>query len=245
MQTDTKKLTAKTAKEVEENLQIVYPEGKPEYMHVDTNHPGEIYIEYNDVVEDGTVKKQGMRCTTIEQAENTVAEADKKIEALTQQLKEQEAKKAAEAKAQEVESIVADFRDAVTGWWFFLGGGTKDDKLEETISKKLNADNIIEVMQKYEEKYGETFIDAYLGDADSKQRSLITPYIITNLIKRAKTLTFDEDVATQINSYIEQLGADAKDLDDNLISTAVNYIYNEIAKVEKAQKEAAEAAQQQ
>lgn len=242
MQTDTKKLTATTKADAEENLKIVYGENIPEGMTAADN--GKITIAYKDV-ENGQVVDKNTTADNIETAEKILSEAQARMEALTQQQEAQKAQKAAEAKAQEVESIVADFRDAVTGWWFFLGGGTKDDKLEETISKKLNADNIIEVMQKYEEDYGETFIDAYLGDADSKQRGLITPYIITNLIKRAKTLTFDEDVATQINSYIEQLGADAKDLDDNLISTAVNYIYNEIAKVEKAQKEAAEAAQQQ
>ncbi|MGN1153794.1 MAG: hypothetical protein ACI4S3_07170, partial [Candidatus Gastranaerophilaceae bacterium] len=54
----------------------------------------------------------------------------------------------------QADSIVDNIRDAVTGWWFFFGGGTKETKLEENVNR-INKTNVLRVLDKYKETKGE------------------------------------------------------------------------------------------
>lgn len=229
--------TPKSKADAERDLEIVFGNEKAESgVTVKELKNGETvtgikYVykdqEYTNIQDILKVKETEAAAEEAAAAEAKAAEAQAKV--AEAEAKQQKAKQDNLAK---VDNIVADYRDAVTGWWFFLGGGTKDDKLENLIKNDLNKDNIIEVMEKYESQYDESFIDAYIGDADSTQKALITPYIIGALTKRLENLQFPADVANQINSYLTQLNPDAKDKENELIVTAINYIYQAIRDAE-------------
>lgn len=92
------------------------------------------------------------------------------------------------AKKKEVREICDDIYKAIDG----LG---TDDKLFEKTLSRLNKDNIIEVMEHWQESYGnkykETFFESFLGDADSKQKKEFGTKIIQLLEERADALGLD------------------------------------------------------
>lgn len=95
----------------------------------------------------------------------------------------------------EIEQIVDDVNDAVTGWWFFLGGGTKDNKLKNTV-KQINEGNVLQVLDKYKEKHGESLAYAIDDDTSDEDQNELGTSIITALVKKA------DEVGVNITSII-------------------------------------------
>lgn len=95
----------------------------------------------------------------------------------------------------EIDQIVDDVNDAVTGWWFFLGGGTKDNKLKNTV-KQINEGNVLQVLDKYKEKHGESLAYAIDDDTSDEDQNELGTSIITALIKKA------DEVGVNITSII-------------------------------------------
>lgn len=95
----------------------------------------------------------------------------------------------------EIDQIVDDVNDAVTGWWFFLGGGTKDNKLKNTV-KQINEGNVLQVLDKYKEKHGESLAYAIDDDTSDEDQNELGTSIITALVKKA------DEVGANITSII-------------------------------------------
>lgn len=95
----------------------------------------------------------------------------------------------------EIDQIVDDVNDAVTGWWFFLGGGTKDNKLKNTV-KQINEGNVLQVLDKYKEKHGESLAYAIDDDTSDEDQNELGTSIITALVKKA------DEVGVNITSII-------------------------------------------
>lgn len=95
----------------------------------------------------------------------------------------------------EIDQIVDDVNDAVTGWWFLLGGGTKDNKLKNTV-KQINEGNVLQVLDKYKEKHGESLAYAIDDDTSDEDQNELGTSIITALVKKA------DEVGANITSII-------------------------------------------
>ena len=95
----------------------------------------------------------------------------------------------------EIDQIVDDVNDALTGWWFFLGGGTKDNKLKNTV-KQINEGNVLQVLDKYKEKHGESLAYAIDDDTSDEDQNELGTSIITALVKKA------DEVGANITSII-------------------------------------------
>lgn len=95
----------------------------------------------------------------------------------------------------EIDQIVDDVNDAVTGWWFFLGGGTKDNKLKNAV-KQINEGNVLQVLDKYKEKHGESLAYAIDDDTSDEDQNELGTSIITALVKKA------DEVGVNITSII-------------------------------------------
>ena len=101
----------------------------------------------------------------------------------------------------EIDQIVDDVNDAVTGWWFFLGGGTKDNKLKNTV-KQINEGNVLQVLDKYKEKHGESLAYAIDDDTSDEDQNELGTSIITALVKKA------DEVGVNITSIIANNSTD-------------------------------------
>ncbi len=101
----------------------------------------------------------------------------------------------------EIDQIVDDVNDAVTGWWFFLGGGTKDNKLKNTV-KQINEGNVLQVLDKYKEKHGESLAYAIDDDTSDEAQNELGTSIITALVKKA------DEVGVNITSIIANNNTD-------------------------------------
>ena len=101
----------------------------------------------------------------------------------------------------EIDQIVDDVHDAVTGWWFFLGGGTKDNKLKNTV-KKIDEGNVLQVLDKYKEKHGESLAYAIDDDTSDEDQNELGTSIITALVKKA------DEVGVNITSIIANNSTD-------------------------------------
>lgn len=208
MQTDTKKLTATTKADAEENLKIVYGENIPEGMTAADN--GKITIAYKDV-ENGQAVDKNTTADNIEAAEKILSEAQARMEALSTAQAEAQKQEMVDARSVEVynavkeydknvENISNTFADAINGEDTFWGG-THDKNLKAAISQ-LNENNIIEVMdhfytsEKNKNRYNpvtnnddaEDFIEAFENDADSSQQYELGNYIYNALLLRAYKL---------------------------------------------------------
>ena len=102
----------------------------------------------------------------------------------------------------EIDQIVDDVNDAVTGWWFFLGGGTKDNKLKNTV-KQINEGNVLQVLDKYKEKHGESLAYAIDDDTSDEDQNELGTSIITALVKKA------DEVGANITSIIANNSTDS------------------------------------
>lgn len=206
LQAETKKLTATTKADAEENLKIVYGENIPEGMSAGDD--GKIKVAFKDVV-NGEITDRTGTADSIEAAENAMKSAKERIEAHNKAQADAQARtqftadvdavtQARLAFNKNVENISNTFADAVNGKDTIFGG-TNDGKLKAAI-KSLNADNIIEVMDHYytseKNKYkynpiednsddAEDFIEAFEDDADSSQQYELGNYIYNALLQRA------------------------------------------------------------
>ena len=119
-----------------------------------------------------------------------VLDVKKKEEEDQQKLEQEQAAAAAEqerlsqydASDAQVDEIAENFKAAVNYGWI---AGTDDPLFEKTVAR-LNAINVVEVMDKYLEKTEgeESFIDAFNWDADRKQRYTVGNYIYKALLER-------------------------------------------------------------
>lgn len=83
----------------------------------------------------------------------------------------------------EIGDIVDELNDAVTGWTF-LHIGTKENKLEKNVNK-LNKDNVLQVMDKYKSKHGESLAKAIDGDTSDEFQDKLGTTLINALIEKA------------------------------------------------------------
>ena len=101
----------------------------------------------------------------------------------------------------EIDQIVDDVHDAVTGWWFLFGGGTKDNKLKNTV-KKIDEGNVLQVLDKYKEKHDESLAYAIDDDTSDEDQNELGTSIITALVKKA------DEVGVNITSIIANNSTD-------------------------------------
>lgn len=101
----------------------------------------------------------------------------------------------------EIDQIVDDVNDAVTGWTF-LHIGTKYNKLKDTV-EQINEGNVLQVLDKYKEKYSESLASAIDDDTSDEDQNELGTSIITALVKKA------DEVGVNITSIIANNNTDS------------------------------------
>ncbi len=133
-------------------------------------------------------------------------------------------KRVSTANPDEVNEICDDMFKAIDGL------GTDDELFEKTLSR-LNKDNIIEVMEKWDETYGkdynESFMDSFLDDADGIQKKEFGTKIVDMLEQRAKENGLDfagKSSSLKMELKREQLTFKT----ENLVGYQISQMYGEI-----------------
>lgn len=159
---------------------------------------------YEETMTDGVYKKAGKyyrynpqlkRFAEVSKSE--AAQVEKNEKAAKDAERAEEAKERRKANKSQIEteatSIAADVYDSIKGW------GTNDGKLKATVDK-INADNVVEVWQKWEENHEEDFgsegglMRSILDDVSEKDAKKYARTIKAALLERAKSLGLNEDV---------------------------------------------------
>ncbi len=83
----------------------------------------------------------------------------------------------------EIDNIVDDAYDSVTGW-SFLHIGTKENKLEKTVGR-INKDNVLQVLDRYKEKHKESLANAIDDDTSGTFQDELGSAVIKALLEKA------------------------------------------------------------
>lgn len=133
----------------------------------------------------------------------------------------------------EIDQIVDDINDAVTGWWFFLGGGTKDNKLARTV-KQISKDNVLEVMDKYKSKHGESLAYAIDDDTSDEDQDKLGTSIINALVEKA------DEVGVDITSIITKQNKSTEEGNTEEDKTNTEYVVVNVAGVKAGESATAD-----
>ena len=135
----------------------------------------------------------------------------------------------------EIDGIVDDIKDAVTGWWFFLGGGTKDDKLKKTVDK-IDKNNVLEVMDRYKSKNGESLAYAIDDDTSDEDQDKLGTSIINALVEKA------DEVGVDVSSIItkQNVNVDDDNSEEGKTNNASEYVVVNVAGVKAGESATAD-----
>ena len=121
------------------------------------------------------------------------------------------------------ERVRKESAEIVIGMYKAIDGLGTDNELFEATLKKVNADNIYEVTELWNntvgKEYGETFFEAFLGDANSSQRKTYGKQLLKAMEERSKlegleTSTKRDEISKLFDKELSKLFVSDKKLNE-------------------------------
>lgn len=121
------------------------------------------------------------------------------------------------------ERVRTESNEIVIGMYKAIDGLGTDNELFEATLKKVNADNIYEVTELWNntvgKEYGETFFESFLGDANSSQRKTYGKQLLKAMEERSKlegleTSTKRDEISKLFDKELSKLFVSDKKLNE-------------------------------